>query len=144
VKRAAVVVVIALMIASVSGINEASVAQGFSPVLAREQQTQSGAEKHQSEMAARAQRIGVNRVVRIERTDGTESNFLLEAILPDAITVVLLDGPDRRKETIPFTDITDIDEVRGRKLRNILIVVGIGAAVLVGACAVALNSVEGI
>ena len=127
---------IALLIASLSGINEAS--------LAREQQTQSAAEAHQRELAARIQKIGVNRVVRIERTDGTESNFLVEAILPEAITVVLLDGVDRRRETIRFADIEEIDEVRGHKLRNILIAVGIGAAVLVGACAAALNSVDGI
>lgn len=135
-KRAIIVVMIALLIASLSGINEAS--------LAREQQAQSAAEARQRELAARIQKIGVNRVVRIERTDGTESNFLVEAILPEAITVVLLDGVDRRRETIRFADIEEIDEVRGHKLRNILIAVGIGAAVLVGACAAALNSVDGI
>ena len=125
-KRALSVVLIATLVASIAGIDTTS--------LAREQTAQA-ADPHQREIAARAARIGVKRLVRIERTDGTTVNAVLEDILPDAIVVTILEQQDRRTETIAFADIDDIDEVRGHALRNVLIGVGIGVAVLVGTCA---------
>jgi hypothetical protein len=132
VKRALIVIVVALLIASVSGVNDAS--------LALEQEATQATGAHEREIAARVSRIGVNRVVRIERADGATSNALLEDVLPVAIVVTLMEGPDRRRETIPFAEIRKIDEVRGHALRNVLIGVGIGVAVLVGTCAAAVNS----
>jgi flagellar basal body-associated protein FliL len=134
VTRALTVVLIAVLIASAFGINNTS--------LARERQVPQASDVQQRDTQTRANRIGINHVVRIERMDGTKFNALLEGVTADAITVVLLDTRDRRRETIRFTDIRKIDEVRGRALRNILIGVGIGAAVLVGACAVAVRSSE--
>ena len=131
-KRAIVVVLIALLVASVSGINDGS--------LANERDAAQAADAHQQAIASRVSRIGVNRVVRIERTDGTISNALLEEVMPDAITVTIMEKQDRRRETIPFSQIRKIDEVRGHTLRNVLIGVGIGVAVLVGTCAAALSS----
>ena len=130
-KCALIVIVVALLIASVSGVNDAS--------LALEQEA-TQATAHEREIAARVSRIGVNRVVRVERADGGRSNALLEDVLPDAIVVTILEGQNRRRETIPFAEIRRIDEVRGHALRNVLIGVGIGAAVLVGTCAAALSS----
>jgi hypothetical protein len=132
VKRALIVIVVALLIASVSGVNDAS--------LALEQEATQATGAHEREIAARVSRIGVNRVVRIERADGATSNALLEDVLPVAIVVTFMEGPDRRRETIPFAEIRKIDEVRGHALRNVLIGVGIGVAVLVGTCAAAVNS----
>lgn len=131
-KRALVVIMVALLIASVSGVNDAS--------LAVEQEAAQPSGAHEREIASRVSRIGINRVVRIERADGSRSNALLEDVLPDAIVVTIMDGPDRRRETIPFAEISKIDEVRGHALRNVLIGVGIGVAVLVGTCAVAVSS----
>ncbi len=132
-RRALSVVLIAVLIASVAGIDV--------PSWAREQTTQAS-DPHQREIASRAARIGVNRVVRIERMDGTRINAVLESILPDAIVVTILEQQNRRTETIPFADIDDIDEVRGHALRNVLIGIGIGVAVLVGTCAAALPSLR--
>jgi hypothetical protein len=132
VKRALIVVLIALFIASVSGINDAS--------LASEPQAAPAGDAHQQAIASRVGKIGVNRVVKIERTDGTTANALLEEVLPDAITVTIMEKENRRRETIPFAQIKKIDEVRGHTLRNVLIGVGIGVAVLVGTCAAALSS----
>lgn len=129
--RAAVVVLIALLAAAVSGIDAPSLAQPVQP-----------ADSHAQAMAARARRIGTNRVVRIERADGTRVNGLLESIAVEAITVTILERDNRRRETIRFAEIRRIDEVRGHALRNVLIGVGIGVAVLVGTCAAALSSVE--
>jgi hypothetical protein len=134
VKRAAAIVLVALLIAAVSGFD--------SPSLARDWQAAQPADPHAQAIAARATRIGTNRVVRIERTDGTRLNGLLESVGADAVTVSILERDNRRRETIPFAEIRRIDEVRGHALRNVLIGVGIGVAVLVGTCAAALSSVE--
>ena len=131
-KRALIVVLIALLIAAVSGVNDGSLANGRDAAQA--------GDAHQQAIASRVSRIGVNRVVRIERTDGTTSNALLEDVMPDAITVTILEKQNRRRETIPFAQIRKIDEVRGHKMRNVLIGVGIGVAVLVGTCAASLSS----
>ena len=131
-KRALIVVVVALLIASVSGVNDAS--------LALEQEAPQATDAHDREIAARVSRIGVTRVVKIERADGGKSTAILEDVLPDAIVVTILEGQNRRRETIPFAQIKKIDEVRGHALRNVLIGVGIGVAVLVGTCAAALSS----
>ena len=96
-KRALIVIVVALLIASVSGVNDAS--------LALEQEAAQATGAHEREIAARVSRIGVNRVVRIERADGSRSNAVLEDVLPDAIVVTILEGQDRRRETIPFAEI---------------------------------------
>jgi hypothetical protein len=133
-KRAAAIVLIAVLMAAVSGIDATS--------LARDQQAAQPAGAQAQAIAARARRIGINRVVRIERTDGTRLNGLIETIAADAITVTSLERDNRRSETIPFAEIKRLDEVRGHALRNVLIGVGIGVAVLVGTCAAALNSVE--
>jgi hypothetical protein len=131
VKRALIVIVVALLIASVSGVNDATLA------LAQEAAQVTGA--HEREIAARVSRIGVNRVVRIERAAGGRFNAVLEDLLPNAIVVTILEGQNRRRETIPFAEIRKIDEVRGHTLRNVLIGVGI-VAVLVGTCAATLSS----
>jgi hypothetical protein len=129
VSPAFIVVLIALLIASVWGFDDAS--------LALEAEAAQATGAHQPEIASRARKIGVHRVVRIELADGSRSNAILEEVLPDAITVTILEGQDRRRETIPFAQIKKIDEVRGHTLRKVLIGVGIGVAVLVGACAAA-------
>jgi hypothetical protein len=132
VKRALVVVLIALLIASVSGVNDAS--------LARERGAAQTGDAHEQAIASRARRIGTNHVVRIEKTDGTRFNAVLEDIAAGAVTVTTLTKENRRRETIPFAEIRRIDEVRGHALRNVLIGVGIGVAVLVGTCAAAFSS----
>ena len=132
-KRALIVIMVALLIAAVSGVTDASLA------LELQQGASQTSSAHDREIAERAARIGVNHVIRIERMDGGRSNALLEDVLPDAIVVTILDGQDRRRETILFTEIRRINEVRGHALRNVLIGVGIGMAVLIGTCAVALS-----
>lgn len=130
-KRALIVVVVGLLIGAVSGVTD--------PSWAFEQAAQART-AHEREIASRVSRIGVDRVVRIEHPDGSRTNALVEQILTDAIVVIIMDGPDGRRETIPFAEIKKIDEVRGRALKKVLIAVGIGVAVLVGTCAVALSS----
>jgi hypothetical protein len=134
-KRALIVVLIAMFVAAVSGINDSSLA--FSPQAAPAPPESAA---HQQKIASRVSAIGVNHVVRIERMDGSNANALIEDIMADSMTVLLLAGPDRQRETIPFAQIKKIDEVKGHMLRNVLIGVGVGFAVLVGTCAASLNS----
>jgi len=82
-KRAAAIVLIAVLMAAVSGID--------APSLARDQQAAQPADAQAQKIAARARRIGINRVVRIERTDGTRLNGLIETIAADTITVTILE-----------------------------------------------------
>ena len=131
-KRALIVVLIALLIASVSGVNGAS--------LAGQREAAPADDAHQQAIAARVRKIGAHRVARIERTDGTTVDALVEAVMADAISVTILEKQGNRRETIPFAEIRKIDEVRGHALRNVLIGVGIGVAVLVGTCAASLSS----
>ena len=131
-KRALIVVMVALLIASVAGVNDTSLA------LEREAPQASGVGER--EIALRVSRIEVGRVVRIERVDGSRSDAVLDEVLPDAIVVTVLEKEHRRRETIPFAEIRKIDEIRGHALRNVLIGVGIGVALLVGACAATRSS----
>ena len=131
-KRASVVVLIALLVAAVSGIDGAP--------LPNAQAAAQPADAHGQAIAARASRIGTSRVIRIERTDGTRVNAVLERVEADGLAVTILEKDNRRQETIPFAAIKKIDEVRGHALRNVLIGVGIGVAVLVGTCAASLSS----
>ena len=73
------------------------------------------------------------RVVRVEHTDGRTFNAMLQDVTPNAITVTILEGKNRAKETIPLGEIKKIQEVRGHLLRNILIGVGVGVGVCTGA-----------
>jgi hypothetical protein len=132
VKRAAIVVAIALLIAAVSGLDGAS--------LPHDRNGAQPGDAHAQTIAARAGRIGTSRVIRIERTDGTRVDAVLERIEADGLAVQILEKNNRRQETIPFAEIRKIDEVRGHALRNVLIGVGIGVAVLVGPCAAAPSS----
>jgi hypothetical protein len=134
VKRATIVIMIALLCAAVSGIDGASLPHAGEPA--------QPADAHAQAIADRASRIGTSHVIRIERSDGTRMNALLERVEADGLAVTILEKDNRHQETILFAEIRKIDEVRGHALRNVLIGVGIGVAVLVGTCAAALSSAQ--
>jgi hypothetical protein len=126
-RRALIVIIVALLIAVVSGISDTS--------LALEQQAAQASSKHDRDIAKRARKIGAARRVRIERAVGGQSEGVLEEILPDAIVVTLVEAPDR-PEVIPFAEIKKIDEVhvqgQSHDARNAWILVA-----LLGACGAA-------
>jgi hypothetical protein len=134
-KRIACVVLFALLTASISGVNDAAVARA-------EQNVQTDQARRQ-EIAARLKRIPINSVIRIEQTDGMRFDAILQDVTSDAITVTILEGQSRRPATVPIDQISDVERLGGHTLRNVLIAAGIGAALLVGACAAALNNAEG-
>jgi hypothetical protein len=129
----AVLVAFALL-TGISGVNQVSLGAD---------QGETTTTKHRRKIAERVAKIPPNSVVEIERTDESELKAVLLGVTPDAITVSLLEEPNRgTKVTISISDIEDIEQVRGRALRNTLIVLGItGAAVaaLVGVCAASAN-----
>lgn len=134
-KRIAYVVLFALTTAAIFGVNDASAE--------RTGQTAQTADAHRQAIAAQLKRIPLDSVVRIDQTDGQRLDAVLRDITADAVVVAMLGGPNRQQTTIPIDDIRRIERLRGHALRNVLIVAGISAAVLVGACAAALNNVEG-
>ena len=133
-KRVMAVLLVFALLAAISGVHEVSLGAD---------QGEATSSKHRRKIAARVARIPPNSVVEIEQTDETEFKAVLLDVTPDAITVSLLEEPNRGKTvTIPISDIEDIEHVRGRALRTTLIVLGItGAALvaLVGACAASLD-----
>lgn len=133
-RRIACVVLVALLTAAISGVTDASAA--------RTEQSAQPAEVRRQEIAAQLKRIPLDSVVRIERTDGTRVDAVLQDVTADAVVVTILEGRDRRQATIPMDDIRRIERLRGHTLRNVLIVAGVSAAILVGACAAALNNAE--
>lgn len=134
-KRIACVVLFALMTAAISGVNDVSAA--------RAEQSAQTIDAHRQRIAAQLKRIPLDSVVRIDQIDGQRFDAVLRDITADAVVVAILGGPNRQQTTIPIDDIRRIERLRGHTLRNALIVAGVTAAVLVGACAAALNNVEG-
>jgi hypothetical protein len=133
-KRIACVVLFALMTAAISGMNDASAA--------RTGQSAQTDDAHRQAIAAQLKQIPLDSVVRIDQTDGRRFDAVLKAITADAVVVAILEGPSRQQTTIRIDDIRRIERLRGHTLRNVLIVAGVGAAILVGACAAALNNVN--
>jgi len=133
-KRVMAVLVAFALLTGISGVNQVSLGAD---------QGEATTPKHRRKIAERVAKIPTNSVVEIERTDESELKAVLLGVTPDAITVSLLEEPNRGTTvTISISDIEDIEQVRGRALRNTLIVLGItGAALvaLVGACAASAN-----
>lgn len=135
-KRVVAVVLVAVLMSALLGVEEGAWA-------AAGQQTEA-AQARRQEIDARLKRIPLNSVVRIQLTDGRRLNAVLQDVGADAITVtVLAEQQAGGKEVILLDDIRRIDQVRGRALRNVLIGVGIGVAVVVGTCALALSTAHG-
>jgi hypothetical protein len=135
-KRIAYVVLLALMTAAIFGVNDASAA--------RTRPTAQTTDAHRQAIAAQLKRIPLDSVVRITQTDGRQFDAVLRDITADAVVVATLGGPNRQQTTISIDDIRRIERLRGHRLRNVLIVAGVSAAILVGACAAALNNVEAV
>jgi hypothetical protein len=133
-KRVMAVMLVFALLTGFSGVNEVSLGAD---------QGEATTPKHRREIAERVAKIPPHSVVEIEQTDEKEFKAVLLDVTPDAITVSLLEEPNRgTKVSIPIGDIEDIEQVRGRALRNTLIVLGITGAVLValvGACAASLD-----
>jgi hypothetical protein len=122
-KRVMAVLLVFALLTGISGVHEVSLGAD---------QGEATSPKHRRKIAERVAKIPPNSVVEIEQTDETEFKAVLLDATPDAITVSLLEEPDRgRKVTIPISAIEDIEQVRGRALRTTLIVLGITGAALV-------------
>ena len=134
-KRVMAVLLVFALLTGISGVHEVSLGAD---------QGEATSPKHRRKISERVAKIPPNSVVEIEQTDGTEFKAVLLDATPDAITVSLLEEPNRgRKVTIPISDIEKIEQVRGRALRTTLMVLGItGAALvaLVGVCAASVPS----
>lgn len=134
-KRAISVVLLALFTAAVSGVDEVVVA-GQTP-------SQAQVEAHRQSIAAQLSAIPVGSAIEIEPVKGRKFRALLEGVTADAVSVRLVSGNYTISRTIPLDDIRNVKQVSGAKTLStgtkVKIGVGVGAAVLVGACAASLE-----
>jgi hypothetical protein len=132
-KRAATVVLIAVLTAMLSGIKDATWAR-------QTPDTQAG-DAHQKEIATRLAGIPVGSAIELELVGGAKFQALLDIVAPDSITVRMASGDFAFTRVIPLDEIKTVKRIRriGRSMtRRILFGLGIGGAVVVGACAAAL------
>jgi hypothetical protein len=142
-KRALAVVLIAVVTAVVSGINDQS--------WARERQSNQPADTdaHGDLIRTRALAIPIDSPVEIEPLSGRKYKAILVGVQSDAILVRLLSSGDTSTHTIALDQIKNIKTTKltrsqGHLARNILIGLGVTAAILVGACAIALANMNDI
>jgi hypothetical protein len=133
--RVVTVLLLAFVMAEVSGINDVS--------LALEGQSTTKEAKRRADVVTRLAKIPVKSVVKVETTDGTKLDALLEEVTPDTISVSVLAKKNTavEKRTIVIDDIKKIEKVQGVGVR-VLKVVGVTTLVLVGLCAVAVTSAD--
>lgn len=131
-RRALTVVVIAVLTAMISGVNDTTWAL-------QKQDTQTR-DAHQKEIAARLAGIPIGSPIEVEPVRGPKFQALLEDVTADAITVRVAAANYAVTRTIPVDEIKTvkrISRIGSSKARTVLKVAGITAAVLVGTCAAA-------
>jgi hypothetical protein len=137
-RRVMIVVLVAALTAALSGINDTSWA-GENPVV-------QPADVHRQAMAARLAGIPIGSAIEVDPTRGKKFQALLERVTEDAITVTVPNGRYLETRTITLDEIKDVKRIAkiGRRHtgRNVLIVVGVVAAVLVGTCAHAVGTLD--
>jgi hypothetical protein len=136
-RRVVTVVLVAMLTAVISGIDD--------PSWARQNENAQTRDAHRREIAARLAAIPLGSAIEVNPTRGNKFQALLEDVAADTITVRLATGDYSTSRTISIDEIKDLKKIvkiSNHTTRNILIVVGIGTAVLVGTCAHALASAD--
>jgi hypothetical protein len=119
-----------------------------------ERQSWASQERDQKKRAAQREEVarelrGMSRgsTVRIERTDGTAVDAVIQEIAPDAVTVLVENRGQVTTQMIAIADIATIEKVSLKKMsktKKVLIVSAVGLGVLVvtvlAACAATLNA----
>ena len=88
-KRVMAVLLLFALLTGISGVNEVSLGAD---------QGEATTPKHRRKIAERVAKIPPNSVVEIEQTDETEFKAVLLDATPDAITVSLLEEPNRGRQ----------------------------------------------
>ena len=136
-KRALSVALIAALTAAISGIHDTSWA-------GQNRASQAGAQREK--VAAAVQGIPIGSPIAIDPVRGEKFEAILEELSSDAIVVRLATGNNAVTRMIPLDEIRSLKKIRklnDHRTRNVLIVVGVGAVVvLVGTCANALRSAD--
>jgi hypothetical protein len=125
-RRATSVVLLAVLTAALSGIDDISSAQ--------QTQTTEASEAQRQKIAARLKGITLGSMVRIELADGEELEGVLEEVTADTISVITVENKKAVTQTLSIADIRDIERTNSGRLRKALRVAGITAAVVVGVC----------
>ena len=133
-KRVAFVVILALINAVAFGITPSSAAPPPPTGQSAAEQT------HQAEIYKKASRIPSGRVVRIVYLDGTQTDAVLDRVLPDTIEILFVTRDSRVPATVPMGTIKKITELKGEERVSSLKAAGIGLAVLTGLCLAAVGA----
>jgi hypothetical protein len=134
-KRVLTVVLIAVLMAFFSGVDDSSWAG--QNVQDRDAQKR---EAHRHALANQLERMPVGTPIQVERTRGNKLKAVFQNVTADEITVLYVEEGRRVTETIPLDEIKKIEKIGGHTARNVLIGVGVGVAVLVGVCAASSRS----
>ena len=134
-KRVWTVIVAAVFTTMISGITDVSWA---------DQGLQAEVDAHRQKIAEAFRSIPVGSPIEIDPVRGADFQAILESVTDDAITVRLVSGNYAVSRMIPFDEIRNVKRIRAinsHRGRNIAILVGVGAAVvLVGTCANSLSA----
>jgi hypothetical protein len=128
-KRVMMIVLIAMVTAYVSGIDDTAWAAA-----GQDQDTPQLA-AHRQALVAQLQNMSVGTPIRVERASGGKFDAAFQSVTADAITVLLPEGGRGVPQTIALDQIKGIKTLGGHTARNVLIGVGIAVAVMVGVCA---------
>jgi hypothetical protein len=125
-RRASSVVLLAVLTALFSGVDDISGAQ--------QTQTPQAEDTQRQKITARLKGIPLGSMVRIERTDGEELEGALVEVTSDTISVITVENKQATTETLAIAEIREIEKTNSSTLRKALRVAGITAAVVVGVC----------
>ena len=133
--RAISVVLVALLTAVMSGIDESWASQT---------RTAAEVEAHRQQIADRLKNIPIGSPIEIEPETGREFQAYLESVTPDEITVKLVSGRYSLSRTVRVDEIRNLKRIRSvgggpSTAKKVAIGVGIGLGVAVGVCAASLN-----
>lgn len=122
-KRVMAVVLIAALTTLMVGVDRTS--------WASQERDQKTREAQREAVARHLRDMGRGSTVRIERTDGTTVDAVIQEITTDAVTVLVTEGNQAVTRTIAMADIATIENVSLKKMSKANKVL-IGAAVAVG------------
>ena len=130
-KRVMMVVLMAVLTAYVSGVDNATwAAEGL--VQATPQRV-----AHRQELVEQLQTMKAGTPIEVERASGQKIKAVFQSVTADTITVLLPGGGQGVPQTIALDEITRVKPLGGHTARNVLIGVGVAVAALVGVCAAA-------
>jgi hypothetical protein len=135
-RRALAVVLLAALMAAISGLDEMTVARA----------AQAKDEQHRRQIAERAGTIPIGATVEIQPARGKAFQARLEGVTPESLNVMIVTEDYSLLQTVAFDDIRNLKQVKNASTTKKVLIgagVAVGVAALIGACAAAVSSADG-